>query len=97
MISLLRPRKYHAIRPLAKQMDDLFNVLYDFHGMFVLGVVKLSFINKFLSDQFKADRLEMIVVVKNISVLQLFISRMPKMSAMAQQPLEQSQLYVLLN
>jgi len=36
---------------LARQMDDLFNALYDFHGMFVHGIVKLSFINKFLSDQ----------------------------------------------
>ena len=36
---------------LARQMDDLFNALYDFHGMFVHGVVQLSFINKFLSDQ----------------------------------------------
>ena len=36
---------------LARQMDDLFNALYDFHGTFVHEVVKLSFINKFLSDQ----------------------------------------------
>ena len=31
--------------------------------------------------KFKADRLQMIVVAKKISVLQLFISRMPKMCA----------------
>ena len=39
-----------------------------------------------LSDtfQFKADRLPMIVVAKNLSVLQLFISRMPKMCAILQ-------------
>ena len=36
---------------LVRQMDDLFNALYHFHGMFVHGVVRLSFINKFLSDQ----------------------------------------------
>ena len=30
---------------------------------------------------FKVDRLQMIVVAKNLSVLQLFISRMPKMCA----------------
>ena len=34
--------------------------------------------------QFKADRLQMIVVAKNLSVLQLFISRMPKMGAILQ-------------
>ena len=35
--------------------------------------------------EFKADRLQMIVVAKkNISVLQLFISRMPKMCAILQ-------------
>ena len=33
---------------------------------------------------FKADRLQMIVVAKNLSVLQLFISRMPKMCAILQ-------------
>jgi len=34
--------------------------------------------------RFKADRLQMTVVAKNISVLQLFISRMPKMCAILQ-------------
>ena len=34
--------------------------------------------------QFKADRLQMIVVAKKLSVLQLFISRMPKMCAILQ-------------
>ena len=34
--------------------------------------------------QFKADRLQMIVVAKNLSVLQLFIGRMPKMCAILQ-------------
>ena len=33
---------------------------------------------------FKADRLQMIVVAKKLSVLQLFISRMPKMCAILQ-------------
>ena len=34
--------------------------------------------------QIKVDRLQIIVVAKNIIVLQLFISRMPKMSAIPQ-------------
>ena len=34
--------------------------------------------------QFKVDRLQIIVVAKNIIVLQLFISRMPKMCAIPQ-------------
>ena len=34
--------------------------------------------------QFKVDRLQIIVVAKNITVLQLFISRMPKMWAIPQ-------------
>ena len=34
--------------------------------------------------QFKVDRLQIIVVAKNITVLQLFISRMPKMCAIPQ-------------
>ena len=38
----------------------------------------------FQAIQFKADRLQMIVVAKNLSVLQLFISRMPKMCAILQ-------------
>ena len=33
---------------------------------------------------FKVDRLQLIVVAKNLSVLQLFISRMPKMCAILQ-------------
>ena len=33
---------------------------------------------------FKVDRLQMIVVAKNLSLLQLFISRMPKMCAILQ-------------
>ena len=33
---------------------------------------------------FKVDRLQIIVVAKNITVLQLFISRMPKMCAIPQ-------------
>ena len=35
-------------------------------------------------NRFKVDRLQMIVVAKNLSVLQLFISRMPKMCAILQ-------------
>ena len=34
--------------------------------------------------QFKVDRLQIIAVAKNITVLQLFISRMPKMCAIPQ-------------
>ena len=34
--------------------------------------------------KFKVDRLQMIVVAKNLSVLQLFLSRMPKMCAILQ-------------
>ena len=34
-----------------------------------------------LTNVFKVDRLQIIVVPKNITVLQLFISRMPKMYA----------------
>ena len=34
--------------------------------------------------QFKVDRLQIIVVAKNITVFQLFISRMPKMCAIPQ-------------
>ena len=34
--------------------------------------------------QFKVDRLQIIVVAKNITVLQLFISRMPKVCAIPQ-------------
>ena len=34
--------------------------------------------------KFKADRLQMIVAAKKLSVLQLFISRMPKMCAILQ-------------
>ena len=34
--------------------------------------------------QFKVDRLQIIVVAKNITVLQLFNSRMPKMCAIPQ-------------
>ena len=37
-----------------------------------------------VSFKFKVDRLQMIVVAKNLSVLQLFISRMPKMCAILQ-------------
>ena len=36
---------------LARQMDDRFIALYDFHRMFVHGVFKLSFGHKFLCDQ----------------------------------------------
>ena len=36
---------------LARPMDDRFIALYDFHGMFVHGVVEHSFSHKFLSDQ----------------------------------------------
>ena len=48
---------------------------------------KVDFMNRLrglslrLRQQFKADRLQMIVVAKKLSVLQLFISRMPKMCA----------------
>ena len=38
----------------------------------------------YIGIQFKVDRLQMIVVAKNLSVLQLFISRMPKMCAILQ-------------
>ena len=38
----------------------------------------------FNTYQFKVDRLQIIVVAKNITVLQLFISRMPKMCATPQ-------------
>ena len=34
--------------------------------------------------QFKVDRLQIILVAKNVTVLQLFISRMPKMCAIPQ-------------
>ena len=37
-----------------------------------------------LFNQFKVDRLQIIVVAKNITVLQLFISRMRKMCAIPQ-------------
>ena len=37
-----------------------------------------------VENKFKVDRLQMIVVAKNLSVLQLFISRMPKMCAILQ-------------
>ena len=36
---------------LARQMADRFIDLYDFHGVFDHGVVKLSFSNKFFSDR----------------------------------------------
>ena len=36
------------------------------------------------NKEFKVDRLQIIVVAKNITVLQLFISRMPKMCAIPQ-------------
>ena len=36
------------------------------------------------TNVFKEDRLQMIVVAKTLSVLQLFISRMPKMCAILQ-------------
>ena len=39
---------------------------------------------KNIYDQFKVDRLQIIVVAKNITVLQLFISRMPKMCTIPQ-------------
>ena len=45
-------------------------------------VHKISSVN--LRKAFKADRLQMIVVAKKLSVLQLFISRMPKMYAILQ-------------
>ena len=38
----------------------------------------------FSASQFKVDRLQIIVVAKNISVLQPLISRMPKMCAIPQ-------------
>ena len=37
-----------------------------------------------IAMQFKVDRLQVIVVAKNITVLQLFISRMSKMCAISQ-------------
>ena len=36
---------------LARKMADRFIALYDFHSVFVHGVVKLSFSNKFFSDR----------------------------------------------
>ena len=39
---------------------------------------------RFVIHRFKEDRLQIIVVAKNITVLQLFISRMPKMCAIPQ-------------
>ena len=35
---------------LARQLAKRFIALYYFHGVFVLGVVKISFCNKFFSD-----------------------------------------------
>ena len=35
---------------LARQLVDRFTALYSFHDVFVHGVVKLSFSNKFFSD-----------------------------------------------
>ena len=35
---------------LARQLAERFIALYYFHGIFVHGVVKLSFSNKFFSD-----------------------------------------------
>ena len=37
-----------------------------------------------MEEQFKVDRLQIIVVAKNLTVMQLFISRMPKMCAIPQ-------------
>ena len=53
--------------------------------LFVLiyGSSEYSLDNK-LKIEFKVDRLQIIVVAKNITVLQLFISRMPKMCAIPQ-------------
>ena len=48
----------------------------------ILSTQKLSVSNQI--KQFKVDRLQIIVVAKNITVLQLFISRMPKMCAIPQ-------------
>ena len=46
---------------------------------------------------FKADRLQMIVVAKNLSVLQLFISRMPKPYTLVKLRLEfESRLFLWL-
>ena len=39
---------------------------------------------RFVIHRFKVDKLQFIVVAKNITVLQLFISRMPKMCAIPQ-------------
>ena len=43
-----------------------------------------SSFNSSKNKRFKVDRLQIIVVAKNITVLQLFISRMPKMCAIPQ-------------
>ena len=43
-----------------------------------------TWLHTLLKHQFKVDRLQIIVVAKNITVLQLFISRMPKMCAIPQ-------------
>ena len=47
-------------------------------------VAILSLLNSLLKGQFKVDRPQTTVVAKNLSVLQLFISRMPKMCAILQ-------------
>ena len=48
------------------------------------GFKPLGMFIAYLYMQFKVDRLQIIVVAKIITVLQLFISRMPKMCAIPQ-------------
>ena len=55
------------------------NVFDSRQNHFLFSSSKICFRNTF-----KVDRLQMIVVAKNLSVLQLFISRMPKMCAILQ-------------
>ena len=43
--------RYSNLAELVRQMADRFIALYEFHSMFVHGVVKLSLSNKFFSDR----------------------------------------------
>ena len=43
--------RYSNLAELARQMADRFIALYEFHSVFVHGVVKLSLSNKFFSDR----------------------------------------------
>ena len=52
--STTRNKKPRYSGQLARQMADRFIALHYFHGVFVHGVVKLSFSNKFFSDRWLA-------------------------------------------